>query len=98
MLFAPKEYAPNAPVRIIAARKSVSRCSRCSFAVREILFAIRYKTLANAPARTGHATHVPAIFTTELTSVTESVKKFQPIIAPTTACDTETGRPILIML
>ena len=47
--------------------------------------------------RTGHSTQVLMIFEKVVMSVGLPENRFQPMIAPTMACEVETGRPDLVM-
>ena len=51
----------------------------------------KYNITAITAAKAGHRNHVDTIFCSVPISVGAPVKIFQPIIAPTIACEVETG-------
>ncbi len=62
----------------------------CGIAAR----AARKRTAATAADRSGQMTHDERIWSSAFGLVGRPAKRFQPTIAPTIACEVETGRPI----
>ena len=101
MLLAPRLYDPNAPARIEAEPGIGVETAEGGIWPTCMMRSTSASTTAPRSRRpaSGQATQVPRILVSAAASVTESLNQFQPMIAPTIACDwstpaTRLGHPV----
>ena len=97
ILLAPRLYAPNAPTKRRATRVYESCLIILIFENLSKYFTRKNKLKENTAARTGQTTHVVTILVKADVSVALPANIFQPMMAPTTAWDVDTGSFILVI-
>ena len=91
ILFAPRAYEPKIPAR---SREYLVKASSRNIRILNLLktiVVVLYKMIAKQAEISGQKIQVETIFDRAPRSVTDPENKFQPIIAPTIACEVETG-------